>query len=83
MRTGLLEFGWGEADSDFFSREIEVGAGDGGADAFAGFSDGFTGHADDIETGKAICGGAFDFDEVAVIAIGDGGIYFCDHGASI
>ena len=78
-----MKFGWGEVDGDLFGGEAEVGAGDGGTDAFAGLGNGFAGHADDVETGKTICCGAFDFDEVAVVAVGDGGIYFCDHSASI
>lgn len=83
MRASLLELGWSETDSDFFSGEIEVGTSNRGADALTGFSDGLTGHADDVETGKTICCSAFDFDEVAVVAVGDGGIYFCNHSASI
>lgn len=83
MRAGLLEFGRSETDGDFFGGEIEIRAGDRGADALTGLSNGFTSHADDVETGKTICCSAFDFDEVAVVAVGDGGIYFCNHSASI
>lgn len=83
MRTGLLELGRGETDGDFFGGETEVGADNSGADALAGFSDGFAGHADDIKTGETVCGSALNLDEVAVVAVRDGGIYFCDHGASI
>lgn len=83
MRASLLEFGRSETDGDFFGGEIEVGTSNRGADALTGLGNGFAGHADDVETGKTICCSAFDFDEVAVVAVGDGGIYFCDHSASI
>lgn len=83
MRTGFLELGRGEIDSDFFGRETKFGASDGGTDALAGLGNGFAGHANDIETRETISGGTLDFDEATVIAIGNGGIYFCNHDASI
>ncbi len=51
MGAGFLEFCWCEANSDFFGGEIKVRASNGSANAFTGFSNGLTGHTDDVKTG--------------------------------
>ena len=73
------ELGGGEIDGDFAVREGKTGVGKGKTDTLAGFRDGFIGHTDNIKGGEAVAGGSFDFNKMAVIALGNGGIYFCDH----
>ena len=65
-----MEFGGGEVDGDFFVGKSEEGVVEGGADAIFGLFDGFVGHADDIEGREATVGVTFDFDEVALVALG-------------
>ncbi len=83
MSTVFSEFSGGEVDSDLFIREGEVGIDNSGTDAFAGFRDGFVGHTDDIKTGETFGGVTFDFNNVAVVAIGNSGVYFCNHVATV
>ncbi len=75
-----MEIGRGEIDDNLFIGEGESGANQGAFDSFFGFVDGFIGHADDVEGGKTSVGAAFYFYEFTIVAIGDGRIYFCNHG---
>ncbi len=77
------EVGGSEVDGELFGGEDEVGVRDGGADTLSGFGDGFISHADDIEGWQPVINTAFDFDDFALVAIGDGGIYFRDHVLSV
>ena len=83
MGTVFCELGGSEIDSDFLVGEGKVRIRDGGTDALAGFGDGFIGHTDDVEGGQTLSGVTFYFNDTAVIAIGDSGIYFCDHRESV
>lgn len=49
MGTVLSEFSRGEINGDFAVGESELGASDGGTDAFFGFADGFVGEPDNKE----------------------------------
>ena len=67
----FLEVGGGEVDGDFLGGEGEVAVYDGAADALAGLGDGFVGHADNVESGEAAVGVAFDFNDATFVALGD------------
>jgi hypothetical protein len=60
MGAFLEEVGGGEVDEDAAGREGEAHGGECGADAFAGFGDGFVRQADDEEGGEA--GGDLNLD---------------------
>ena len=55
----------------------------GATHAFTGFRNGFIGHADDIEGGKAAARIAFNCDQAPIIAVGNSGVNFCNHGESV
>lgn len=75
------EFGGGEIDGEFAIGEGKPRVNQGGTDTLARFVDGFVGHADDIESGEPLITVALNGDEMTGVAIGDGRIYFCNHGS--
>ena len=73
------EVGRGKVDSDAFVGEGEARGGESAFNAFAGFGDGFIGHADDIEGGEAFVHVALDFYDTAFVSVEDGRVNFGYH----
>lgn len=84
IKVGAIfgKFGGSKVNRNFFGGKAKIGVDESGADAFARFGDSFVGHADDTKTGETPIGVPFDGNEAPRVALGDGGINFCDHSDS-